>query len=71
MLLKDAIKEFLLELDIRGYSNCLKIFSKYMCDSTKLDNIKAINIKEFAKFNKGRGLKIINRNNISEFYQDM
>ncbi|MGL6120681.1 MAG: tyrosine-type recombinase/integrase [Fusobacteriaceae bacterium] len=65
MQLNDAIEEFLLELDIRGnsketirsYRNSLKIFSKYMCDSTKLENIKAIHIKEFAKFNKDRGLK--------------
>ncbi|GKZ02642.1 hypothetical protein ANS017_13140 [Paraclostridium bifermentans] len=64
------IEEFLLELDIRGasketirsYSNSLKIFSKYMCDSTKLDNIKSIHIKEFAKFNKDRGLKIKSQN---------
>ncbi|WP_270505830.1 tyrosine-type recombinase/integrase [Paraclostridium sordellii] len=70
MQLKDAIEEFLLELDIRGasketirsYSNSLKIFSKYMCDSTKLDNIKAIHIKEFAKFNKDRGLKMKSQN---------
>lgn len=70
MLLKDAIEEFLLELDIRGasketirgYSNCLKIFNKYIGDSTKLDNIKLINIKEFAKFNKYRGLKIKTQN---------
>ena len=70
MLLKDAIEEFLLELDIRGasketirgYSNCLKIFKEYIGDSTKLDNIKPINIKEFAKFNKDRGLKIKTQN---------
>lgn len=70
MLLEDAIEEFLLELDIRGasketirsYRNSLKTFSKYMCDSTKLDNIKAIHIKEFAKFNKDRGLKMKSQN---------
>lgn len=33
-----------------------------MCDSRKLDNIKAINIKEFATFNKGGGLKIKTQN---------
>lgn len=66
MQLKDEIEEFLLELDIRSasketirsYTNCLKIFQEYIGDSTKLDNIKAISIKEFAKFNKDRGLKI-------------
>ncbi|MBS6025738.1 MAG: tyrosine-type recombinase/integrase [Paeniclostridium sordellii] len=70
MQLKDAIEEFLLELDIRGasketirsYRDSLKTFSKYMCDSTKLDNIKAIHIKEFAKFNKDRGLKMKSQN---------
>ncbi|MBN8047276.1 site-specific integrase [Paraclostridium bifermentans] len=70
MLLKDEIKEFLLELDIRGaskesirgYSICLKIFNEYMCDSTKLDNIKAIQIKAFAKFNKDKRLKIKTQN---------
>ncbi len=65
MLLEDAIEEFLLELDIKGasketirsYSNSLKIFKEYMCDNTNLDNIKAVHIKGFAKFNKDRGLK--------------
>lgn len=65
MLLEDAIEEFLLELDIRGvsketirsYSNSLKFFKEYMSDNTNLDNIKAIHIKGFAKFNKDRGLK--------------
>lgn len=65
MLLEDAIEEFLLELDIRGasketirsYTNSLKIFKEYMCDNTNLDDIKAVHIKEFAKFNKDRGLK--------------
>ena len=33
-----------------------------MCDSTKLDNIKAIHIKEFAKFNKDRELKMKSQN---------
>ncbi len=54
------IEEFLLELDIRGnsketissYTNTHKVFTKYIGDSTKLDNIKAIHIKEFANFNK-------------------
>lgn len=70
MLLKDAIEEFLLELDIRGnsketirgYTNCLKIFQEYIGYSATLDNIKPINIKEFAKFNKDRGLKIKTQN---------
>lgn len=70
MEIKDAIEEFLLELDIRGssketirsYTNSLKIFSEYVGDSIKLDNIKAINIKGFAKFNKDRGLKIKTQN---------
>lgn len=70
MQLKDDIEEWLDELDIekasketiRAYTNSLKVFSKYMCDSTKLDNIKAIHIKEFAKFNKERGLKIKTQN---------
>lgn len=65
MLLEDSIQEFLLELDIKGvsketirsYTNSLKIFKEYMRDSTKLDNIEAIHIKEFVKFNKDRGLK--------------
>ncbi|SCI13162.1 Tyrosine recombinase XerD [uncultured Clostridium sp.] len=65
MLLGDAIEEFLLELDIRGvsketirsYSNALKFFKEYMSDNTNLDNIKAVHIKGFAKFNKDRGLK--------------
>lgn len=65
MLLEDAIEEFLLELDIKGasketirsYENSLKVFKEYMCDNTNLDNIKAIHIKGFAKFNKDRGLK--------------
>ena len=70
MQLKDAIEEFLLELDIRGasketirsYSNCLKIFNEHIGGSAELDNIKAINIKEFAKFNKDRGLKLKTQN---------
>nr|WP_294572339.1 tyrosine-type recombinase/integrase [uncultured Romboutsia sp.] len=65
MLLEDAIEEFLLELDIKGasketirsYTNALKVFKEYMCDNKNLDNIKAIHIKGFAKFNKERGLK--------------
>lgn len=65
MLLEDAIEEFLLELDIKGasketirsYANALKVFQEYMCDNRNLDNIKAIHIKGFAKFNKERGLK--------------
>ena len=70
MLLEDAIEEFLLELDIKGasketirsYTNSLKVFKEYMCDNNNLDNIKAIHIKEFAKFNKDRGLKIKSQN---------
>lgn len=65
MQLKDGIEEFLLELDIRGasketirsYTNSLKIFSDYIGDNTRIDNIKPIHIKGFAKFNKDRGLK--------------
>lgn len=65
MQLKDAIKEFLLELDIRGnsketirsYTNSLEIFSEYIGDSTRIGNIKPVYIKGFTKFNKDRGIK--------------
>lgn len=64
MYLKDVIEEFLLELDIRGYSNetirsysnALKAFSEYMGD-IKIVDIKSIHIKGFSKFNKDRTLK--------------
>lgn len=65
MLLDNAIEEFLLELDIKGasketirsYTNALKVFKEFMRDNNNLNNIKAIHIKEFAKFNKERGVK--------------
>ncbi|HBF1060618.1 TPA: tyrosine-type recombinase/integrase [Clostridioides difficile] len=64
MRLKDAIEEFLLELDIRGTSdgtkttfrNALNIFNDFVGE-IELKEIKAIHIKGFAKFNKDRGLK--------------
>ena len=64
MLLDNAIEEFLLELDIKGasketirnYTNALKVFKEFMADNYNINNIKAIHIKEFAKFNKDRGL---------------
>ena len=64
MLLDNAIKEFLLELDIkdsskdtiRSYTNALKVFEEFMADNDNINNIKAIHIKEFAKFNKDRRL---------------
>ncbi|MDL0277815.1 phage integrase SAM-like domain-containing protein, partial [Clostridioides difficile] len=64
MKLKDAIEEFLLELDIRGASdgtkttfrNALNIFNDFVGE-IELKEIKAIHIKGFAKFNKDRGLK--------------
>lgn len=70
MLLEDAIKEFLLEYDIRGisketircYSNALKIFAEFIGEDAKVQDIKVIHIKEFIKFNKDRGLKIKSQN---------
>lgn len=64
MQLNEMIEEFLLELDIRGasketirsYTNSLKVFSNYI-GNIEIEDIKAIHVKGFAKFNKDRGLK--------------
>lgn len=63
MQLKDEIEEFLLELEIRGtsketirsYNNSLKIFSEYIGDNIRIDNIKLIHIKGFSKSIKIEG----------------
>ena len=64
MKLREVIEEFILELEIRGtskqtircYQNYLKIFNEYM-GNVEVEDIKAVHIKSFQKFNIERGLK--------------
>jgi integrase/recombinase XerD len=68
MNINDLIQEFKLDLEISNYStqtirvyiNSLNVFAKYMTDVlsiTEVEDIKALHLKAYQKFNKERGLK--------------